>query len=383
MTRIPAAPILALSLVLSGSLAYGQVKPIPAADLPAEPVPVAQPAEENTPTAKEDNPAPTKDATEAKGDTPSDLLKDWKKNLYGSTSCVPEFIGDQAPIGSLRSLPSGQLGGNGAIFVPSVRYFKISDNESPQPQTRSYFSFNFFYDINGPVNQALGGGIQHTRIHREIWGVEWADKDCTSSFGMRLPLTTFNAANTVPGLDGTSTDLGDLALIWKNAVWQDHDTGSLISAGLAVIPPTAPGSFAGANNLKVFHNTCLQPFCGWIWSQDRFYLQGFTAVDAPTDLNDVVMLSNDFAVGYFLLQQGKDNVLTAVVPTLEIHVTTPLNHRGVMSLTDPAGNPDMVDVTAGVNFECGDQSTVIGFAMPVTGPRMFDFEILFQHRCRF
>src|SRR4029077_16195079 len=123
---------------------------------------------------------------------------------------------------------------------------------------------------------------------------------------------------------------------------------------------------------------------GWIWSWDNFYLQGFTAVDAPTDLNDVVMLSNDFAAGYFLYQKHNCNGLSAVVPVVEVHVNTPLNHRGVLSLSDPAGNPDMINVTGGVHFEYKDHSSMgVGFAMPLVGLRMFDFEIQAQFRHRF
>src|SRR5262249_5548444 len=46
---------------------------------------------------------------------------------------VPEMFGDQGPIGSMLRLPSGQIQGPGNIFVPSARYFKISDNDSPLP----------------------------------------------------------------------------------------------------------------------------------------------------------------------------------------------------------------------------------------------------------
>src|SRR5262249_9089237 len=113
-------------------------------------------------------------------------------------------------------------------------------------------------------------------------------------------------------------------------------------------------------------------------------LQGFTAVDVPADLNDVVMLSNDLAVGYHLIQKGVDGGVIGVVPTVEAHVNTPLNHRGVMSLNDPAGKPDMGQNTNGVHREDGDNSSLgIGVAVPVGGPRMFDFQILAQFRCRY
>jgi hypothetical protein len=299
-----------------------------------------------------------------------------------SWHAIPEFFGDQAPIGSLLTWPRNQPGGQ-TLYVPSARYFKISDNDSPQPQNRAYFSFNYFDNLYGPVNEAAGNGIQHMRIHREIFGVEWADKDASGSLGLRLPINTFNAANSVPGLDGATTDVGDLSIIIKDVIWFDRATHSLISAGLAVTPPTGPGSFAGSSNIEVFHHTTLQPFVGSIWSLGDVYLQHFTAVDIPTDLNDVVMLSNDVALGYFLYQ-SPHRFLSAVVPTLEVHVNTPMNHKGVMSLTDPAGNPNMVDLTGGVHLEFHDRSSVgIAFAVPVSGPRMFDFEMLAQLRWRY
>jgi hypothetical protein len=297
---------------------------------------------------------------------------------------VPEFLGDQAPIGSWRFLPNSQIRGTGGIYVPSVRYFKISDNGSPMPQTAQSFSFNYNYNLFDVINTRAADGIQHTRIHREIFAIEWADEDHTCSFGLRLPLFTYNAANTVDGLDGTGTDLGDLTAYWKFRLWKDDATGSLLSAGLAVTPTTEVGSFAGTPNLKVYHNTCLQPFCGWIWRHDRIYLQGFTAVDAPTDLNDVVMLQNSIAAGWFLYQAGKGSALTAVVPTVEVHVNTPLNHRGVMAMADPAANTDQVNLTGGINFEYGDASSAgIAFVRPLTGPRLFDFQVVFQVRYRY
>jgi hypothetical protein len=96
------------------------------------------------------------------------------------------------------------------------------------------------------------------------------------------------------------------------------------------------------------------------------------------------MLSNDLAIGYFLYQRERQGGLTAVVPAFEVHINTPLNHRGVLSTTDPAGNPDMVDFTGGVHFEYNDRSSLgIAFAVPVSGPRPFDFEILAQLRWRY
>jgi hypothetical protein len=408
---------LAASLGLVWGLAQAQdpppLVPVPIisagtapAELPPMPVPIAGPIPEAIPLPDAEQPPPaegekprrrvrrkrektaspsTPDGQSSPPPPPAESCPADEKQGSGDACPLrpPELLGDQAPVNSLLLLPRGPIGGNGAIQVPSARYFKISDNESPRPQDRTYFSFNYFYNLDGAVNERAGGGIQHTRIHREIWGIEWADKEGTSSLGLRLPLNTYNAANTVPGLDGTSTDIGDLSIIFKYVAWKDDDTGRLVSAGLAVTPPTGPGSFAGAGYTKVFHTTGLQPFCGWIWTAGKFYVQGFTAVDAPTDLNDVVLLSNDLAIGYYVYQKPGEQI-SAVVPTFEVHVTTPLNHRGVLGLNDPAGTPDLIDLTGGIHFEYSDRSSMgVAFAMPVTGPRPFEFEILAQFRWRY
>jgi hypothetical protein len=375
------------SLVLLWGLARGEERVVllppvaaskpDAAKTPKSDAP-ATPATDETTDERDETASPAPAVTEEPAAEP-----DSKGAGNKTLPWIPEFMGDQTPIGSLLRLPAGQIQGHGLIYAPSARYFKISDNDSPRPQSRTYFSFNYFYDLGDTINRMTAGGIQHTRIHREIFGWEWANADGTASIGLRLPIQTYNASGPLPGLDGASTDIGDLSIIFKWLLWQNPE-GSLFSAGLAITPPTGPSPFAGSRDLAVYHNTCLQPYCGWIWSAGDFYLQGFTAVDAPTDLNDVVLLSNSIGAGYFLYQNHFNRGLTAVVPTLEVHVNTPLNHRGILRLTDPAGTPDMINITGGVQLEYQDKSSMgVAFAMPVTGPRMFNFEILAQFRWRY
>jgi hypothetical protein len=309
-----------------------------------------------------------------------------------------EMIGDQPPLSVLTSFATG-LGAPPPdprfnlpatadaklASVPGLRTFRLAANESPQPRSRSYFSFNYVDRVNTAVNQRAGADIQHIRVHTETFAVEWLDPSGRGSFGMRLPLNTFNAANHIFGLDGTSTDLGDLTLIWKEVLWRDLATGNLISAGLAVTPPTGPGAFAGSDHLGGFRNTQLQPFLGYLWHRDRFYAHGFWAFDIPTDHNDVTLMNNDLGLGYVLFHDTSPRYpLVAVAPTVELHVTTPLNHRGVLRLNDQAGTPDVVDLTAGLNLVFARHSRMgIGFTVPVTGPKPFDFGLQTQFSCHY
>jgi hypothetical protein len=273
----------------------------------------------------------------------------------------------------------------GAAVVPSVRAFKISENESPRPRDRLYFGFNYFADVNEAVNRRFAADIRDVRVFRETFGVEKTFLDRDASIGLRIPLNTLRADTTIPGIDDTNTAIGDLSVIGKYAFWRNDQTGSLLSAGLAVTAPTGPDDFAGSSAITAFHSTILQPYLGLIWSADRWFLHGFSAINVPTDSQDVTLLHNDFGLGYVLYRSCEcDALLTAIVPTFEVHVNNPLNHRGAFDVDDLAGTPDWVSLTMGPTFEFNRRSTLaLAFNTPVTGPRPYDYEVLVQFNWRF
>src|SRR5439155_26421533 len=105
-----------------------------------------------------------------------------------------------------------------------------------------------------------------------------------------------------PGLSGPSVDIGDLTVILKALLWEDRDRGLLLSAGVAVTVPTGPDSFAGVPSVVgAFHNTLVQPYLGSLWSLNNLFVQGFSAIDIPTDSNDVTFMFDDIGIGYFLM----------------------------------------------------------------------------------
>jgi hypothetical protein len=268
--------------------------------------------------------------------------------------------------------------------LPLPRGFKIADNESPQPLNRVYFSFNFFDDLFRSDNRAAGPIVQNIRVFRETFGLEKSCFDGAASIGLRLPLNTFNADGTLPGLAQTSTDVGDLSIILKYAFYRSEDNSFLLSAGLAVTAPTGPGAFAG-DRTGSFHDTTVQPFLGYQATGGNCFLHGFAAVDVPTDSNEPTLLFNDIGVGYYLYRAPDPcRFLTAIAPTLEVHVNTPLSHRGGIGPLDPVRASDQVDLTAGVNLEMlQTKRLAFGVVVPTTGPRPFSVEALVQLRCSF
>jgi hypothetical protein len=272
-----------------------------------------------------------------------------------------------------------------ALPAPSLRGFKIADHESPRPLDRAYVGFNFYDDVGASINRRIHSVIHDQRVYRETFAIEKTFLDERASVGLRLPLNTFTGESNDPALNGSSTDVGDLSIILKYAVWRDHECGNLVSVGLAVTTPTGPSSFAGSNQVAPLHSTTLQPYLGYIWNIGEFYLHGFSSIDVPTDERDVTILYDDVGIGYHLYRAPDPcRLITALVPTFEVHVNTPLNHRGSLRIHDLAGTPDVVDLTLGAYVHFYERARLgLAVAAPVTGPRPYDVEAIAHFEVRF
>ena len=141
--------------------------------------------------------------------------------------------------------------------------------------------------------------------------------------------------------------------------------------------PTGPAVQTTHGDL---HSTYLQPFLGYQMAMDRLLVFGFFSVAVPSEAEDVTLMFNDVGVGYRMFE-GRGGMVTGIVPALEAHVTTPLNHRAV---TDSVQGIDLVVLTGGVHVGLGERSMLtLGVATPVSGPRLFDVEAIVQFNLRF
>jgi hypothetical protein len=354
--------------------------------------PAEQPGVTPTPPAEQPSPEAAP-APEAAQPQPSFA----GEQAFASGGTTINMLGDQifVPLGvpSLAFLNPGAPGfpplpGSRAfspILVPAIRNFEISEDESPRPQDRVYFGFNYFDNVNKTVDEILQSDLHRLRVYRETFGLEKTFLDGNASIGLRLPIDTLTAESNVPGLSSDNTDVGNLSIILKYAFWRDQQTGSLLSGGLAITVPTGPEKFANSPAVVNINDTILQPYIGYYWGLGRAFVHGFSAIDVPTDSRDVTLLHNDLGVGYFLYQDRSGcRLLTAAIPTFEVHVNDPLNHRGATNFADPAGTADWVDLTTGITFELHRRATLAtAFVTPVTGPKPFDFEVLVQLNVRF
>lgn len=349
-------------------------------------------------SAPEAAPAPPPAATPAPAPAPAAAAAPtFSPGLGGAPSLgggALTMIGDMGPFSARQQMggdrfpplprplppprPSDGAGpAESAALVPSTRGLKVAENQSPRPQDRIFTDFNYYEDINGSVNRRLLSSVTDARLYQWLFGLEKTFLDQRASLGFRLPLNTLTTTSTFPGAGGTRTAVGNPTFVAKYALFDDRQTGNLISTGLAVTVPTGPRAFAGSPSFVNFNSTQLQPFVGFIWNRGDVFVHGFSAVDVPLDQRDATVLFNDVGIGYFLYREPfAEQFLTAIAPTFEVHVNTPLNHRGVFA-DDRASIPDVVNLTYGTNFEFNHRAVLtLAFVTPVTGPRPFDFEAI-------
>jgi hypothetical protein len=267
----------------------------------------------------------------------------------------------------------------GSPIFPSVRNFKMSENQSPRPQDRVFFNFNYYNNMNDTLNRLVGSPVTQMKAYVYNFGIEKTFNDGMGSVGIRVPLDNLSA-NSFANVIGTptSTSLGNITIFTKYILAQNRQTGSLISACFAITPQTGPGRFAGAPYLFPLNSTSFQPCIAYIYNYNRFYLQGFSGFSFSANPNDVSFIYNDVAVGYYLYRNPDSRSwLTSFAPTAELHIDNPLNHRDPLNSADLAGSPDVVDMTFGLNF--GIKNTAVltaAFAVPVTSLKPFDSEAI-------
>ena len=263
--------------------------------------------------------------------------------------------------------------------MPSVRGFKIADNQTPMPVNRISYGFNYFNDVNEAINRRFGYPIGGMQAYAHNFGLEKTFLDQTASIGLKIPLNTLTADSPFTNIGKTSTSLGNLSVYFKYALWMDRERNRVVTTGLAVTAPTGPTSFGGSNYLRSFNFTQIQPYLSFLWTEDRWYVMAYSSLEVPTDSRDVTMCFNDLGVGYYAYRNADPNGwIKAIVPTGEVHVNTPLNHRDYNNFNDIAGTPDVVDMTGGLNINLGQCSLLsLGVVTPVTGPRPFSIETLF------
>lgn len=302
-------------------------------------------------------------------------------------SFMPAFFGDMFGVTGTRFVQNPS-GGGFAIKVPlpsKASGWKAVDGESPRPQNRVYYTFNYYNNIDQAPNAATGG--QAFQGYRHIIGLEKTFLQGDASIGLRLPFVSVFGLASID-----NQQFSDMSIVTKYALINNRDTGGVLSGGLIITVPTGQGAVVDlpdpstgtvtGPNPFVLYDVILQPWFGFIRSVgERTYFHGFTSIAVPTSSIDVTILTNDLGVGYWLYRNARDRFVQGVIPTFEAHANIPLNHRGMQSV--PIGFSDQLNVTGGIYVVL--PRSLFGFAagVPIVGPNPYQYELNAHYALRF
>jgi hypothetical protein len=276
--------------------------------------------------------------------------------------------------------------------------FKIAEGESPRPVDRAFVKYNYYNNIDKSRWVDPTEPIHNVSMNMYTVGMEKTFMDGAASIGVRVPFYTLNgeAKDFHVGPDPTTgvigllpggpalddNEIGNLIAIAKLVLWEDRPSGSLLSAGVVVSIPTASTQQLDPGLSTLMY---MQPFSGFILTSGDLFVQGFSSMTLPVARPESIVSFNDVGVGYYIFRDGSGSrTVSAVAPTVEVHYTAPI--RQPDGRTALFGNffdniriHDTVDITLGTTVEFGRRATLgTGVALPVTGPKPFDAEVLVQ-----
>ena len=321
------------------------------------------------------------------------------------------FTGDGSPVGNATdwTLTANYLytpdPNGGAIFtVPPVggavtRRVKLAENNSPRPQDRILFNYNFFDNVIAGIGD----------VSRYTLGFEKTYWDGQGSIEFRAPLAgTLSSRQRIGVPRDRDTELGNLSVIWKHVLLETDRC--LVSAGTGCNLPTADDSRVLINNtvevLRVRNEAVhILPFVAALGRPtDRCFWQAFLQFDIDANgntvladlsggalpkigvFNDATLMFIDLGTGYELYRDDYASLLRRVTALAEVHYSSTLQDEDVV-----AGNGltvggffrrfDVVDLTLGASALLGQHTSVRpGIVMPLlTGKnRHFDYEATIQ-----
>jgi hypothetical protein len=232
------------------------------------------------------------------------------------------------------------------------------------------------YDRPFDRSTATALRVDATEAYLGTFGFEKTFLHGDASVGLRAPIIGWQGDGSL-----RETDFGDLSVVLKYALLNGGPGGNVVSTGLVVTAPTGP-AIRLAEGGSTLHPTLLQPYLAGLWTSGHFYAQGFTSLAVPTDFREPAVWFNDVGAGYTVYSNPASCCLTALTPTLELHLNTPLGHEGVG--TGPVTVPDALSLTGGMHFTFFNRVRfTAGAATPLTGPHPFDFAAFAQFNVLF
>jgi len=336
-------------------------------------------------------------------------LGEGREASASDVSTIGDFFGGGAYV-------SGPSWGGQQIILPVAggdRRYKLSENTSPIPMDRVFFTYNVFDDA---VVDANGNQID---LNRYLFGAEKTFNDGKMSLSVRVPIA--NGADSQQIQDGSTlfqaNEFGNLSLTAKRLLFKDDMHA--VSTGLGIIFPTAAGSVLQTGSTRVaidneaYH---LQPFFAvqrtpnsrrWVtlFTQFDFAAAGNAVTSSNANQPDVTQIYNDQHLWFVDLSFGqwfyRNNCCNAglrgIAGIFEMHYTTTLNNTDTVlagnpdfgfsglgtsdTISNPFNRMDVLNATMGLRFQLGEKTllTLAGVApLRAAEEGLFDGEFVLQ-----
>ncbi|MEM9352093.1 MAG: hypothetical protein AAGA92_03690 [Planctomycetota bacterium] len=290
------------------------------------------------------------------------------------------------------------------IVVPSptagdiVGRVRMQDNNSPLPQDRVFFDYNFFYNV--PLTSA------GTNVNRFTPGAEKTFLDGMASAEIRVPmgLTLDSQVSTDLPANVDSYEFGNLTVATKFLLTSNDELA--VAAGLGVSIPTADDIEIGLSDgtaLVSIDNDSVHilPYLAFLYLPrgGNCFLQSFLTLDIDANgtpvaanvngtglesigvWNDQNLITWSVSGGTFLYENFSRNAsLKRVAWSGEIHWTETLNDAdsavsGSYIVGDPNAELSLVNATFGLHTTVEQTTFTFGYTVPLTSDdRVFDGE---------
>lgn len=289
---------------------------------------------------------------------------------------------------------------NGPLANPMTD-LKVSEGESPVPLDRVFYRFNMYSNLEPGRYESLSTPYKRVNLYTNVFGFEKTFGDWVS-IGLRLPINGVQALSRgkyYPRLPGGGVSpipvpappdynaalFGNVNGILKLKLAEDVNRGYFLSGGFALSFPTATNQSIdpGPSTAAIF-----QPFLGYIYARERFFVQGFTSWTMPLVTVQSMLFFQDVGIGYWVMRREEgQGFLTGFAPTFEMHLNVPLQGpQRAAWVFERAGLPfnTQLNLTFGGTFEFWHKATLgLGFVVPTVGPIPFDCEFLAHFNWRF
>ncbi|NLX98328.1 MAG: hypothetical protein GXY83_19390 [Rhodopirellula sp.] len=396
----------------------------------------AAPSPQQAPGATDAAPAPSPQPAAPSDIVSPEMFAASQSAGFGGSpaSAAPAMIGDFIGSGGYFHPDSynHSPGGNNPI-AGGDRRFKISENMTPIPTDRVFFSYNHFHNaliVDDPATDLR----RDINFDRYTFGFEstalfggWASLEVRIPFGDGLDSDQIGDPRGETVFSPTGTELGNVVLVAKSYI--HRSCCGALTGGVAFVIPTADDArqlrYDDATGISTvmrqvendsFH---IQPFLGALWTPSNcFFAQAYISADfdmngydvwqrdtAFTNLrflgnyDDQDLLHFDLKLGYWMYKNNAcTGLISGIAPTVELHYTTATQDADMVSdglepvVFSPLNRYDNLNITGGVHVALRNQSTFTFYgAFPLeddedefTGLNSnFDAEVGVQYNCYF